>query len=163
VAPELLPSSPTFEEARMRRARWTLLVVGLCAAGPAIARGQAADPRRQIAALEDEWIKAVVRRDAMAFNRLLAPNFVYTEDERVYTKEQLIKEITTSSDTVSGGRNEDLSVRLFGPQTAVATGWLVLQGRGAGGPFTARYRYTDTWVKFGGRWRVVAAHDYKKP
>jgi ketosteroid isomerase-like protein len=162
VAPELLPSPATFEEARMRRARWTL-VVALCALGPTIARGQAADPKRQIAALEDEWIKAVVRRDAMAFNRLLAPNFVYTEDDRVYTREQLIREVTTSSDTVAGGRNEDLSVRLFGPQTAVATGWLVLQGRGASGPFTVRYRYTDTWVKFGGRWRVVAAHDYKKP
>jgi ketosteroid isomerase-like protein len=164
MAPELLPGPATLEEARMRGARWALFLVAFSVVGAATARGQAAaDPKRQIAALEDEWIKAVVRRDAMAFNRLLAPNFVYTEDDRVYTREQLIREITTSSDTVTGGRNEDLSVRLFGPQTAVVTGWLVLQGRGAGGPFTVRYRYTDTWVKFGGRWRVVAAHDYKKP
>jgi ketosteroid isomerase-like protein len=146
----------------MRHARLFLLIAVVGVSSPAA--GQAApNPKRQIAALEDEWIKAVVRRDAMAFNRLLAPDFVYTEDDRVYTREQLIREITTSSDTVAGGRNEDLMVRVYGNHTAVATGWLVLEGRGASGPFTVRYRYTDTWVKFGGRWRVVGAHDYKKP
>src|SRR4051812_20949580 len=101
----------------------------------------------QIRQLEDDWIKAVIARDAAAFNRLLAPNFVYTEDDRVYTKEQLIKEVTTSTDTVTSGQNEDLAVRVFGGNTAIATGWLVLSGRGANGPFTVRYRYTDTWVR----------------
>jgi ketosteroid isomerase-like protein len=147
----------------MRRARWSLLLGALWVLGPSISGAQTASAKRQIATLEDEWIKAVIRRDAMAFNRLLAPDFVYTEDDRVYTKEQLIKEVTTTSDTVTSGRNEDLSIRVYGNHTAVVTGWLVLEGRGAGGPFTVRYRYTDSWVKFGARWRVVAAQDYKKP
>jgi ketosteroid isomerase-like protein len=147
----------------MRRSRLLVFLLALWAFGPSSTGAQATTAKRQIAALEDEWIKAVVRRDAMAFNRLLAPDFVYTEDDRVYTKEQLIKEVTTSSDTVTSGRNEDLSVRVYGNHTAVATGWLVLEGRGAGGPFTVRYRYTDTWVKFGARWRVVSAQDYQKP
>lgn len=147
----------------MRRARFFVLLVALWAFGPSSTGAQATNAKRQIAALEEDWIKAVVRRDAAAFNRLLAPAFVYTEDDRVYTKEQLIKEVTTSSDTVTSGRNEDLSVRVYGNHTAVATGWLVLEGRGAGGAFTVRYRYTDTWVKFGPLWRVVAAQDYKKP
>ena len=145
----------------MRRIGWSFLLL-LIVTTPADLAGQNAAVKRQIAALEDDWIKAVVRRDAMAFNRLLAPDFVYTEDDRVYTREQLIKEITTGSDTVTAGVNEDLTVRVFG-NIAVATGWLVLRGRGAGGPFEARYRYTDSWVKLGGRWRVVAAQDYKKP
>lgn len=147
----------------MRRARWSLLLAALWVLGPSLSSAQTGNAKRQIAVLEDDWIRAVVRRDAAAFNRLLATDFVYTEDDRVYTKEQLIKEVTTSSDTVTSGRNEDLSVRVYGNHTAVATGWLVLEGHGAGGAFTARYRYTDTWVKFGPRWRVVAAQDYKKP
>ena len=121
--------------------------------------------KRQIATLEEEWIQAVIKRDAAAFNRLLAPDFVYTEDDRVYTKAQLINEVVTGSDTVTAGRNEDLVVRVHG-NTAIATGWLVLIGRGAKGPFERRFRYTDTWQRAGAggaRWRVIAAQDYLKP
>jgi ketosteroid isomerase-like protein len=145
----------------MRRARWSLLVA-LFLFGPTYLTAQTATAKRQIAALEEEWIKAVIRRDAGAFNRMLASDFVYTEDDRVYNKDQLIKEATTGSDTVTSGRNEDLVVRVHG-NTAVATGWLILIGRGSSGPFERRYRYTDTWLKMGGRWRVIAAQDYLKP
>ena len=85
-----------------------------------------------------------------------------TEDDHVVSRAQLIKDVTTGSDTVVSGRNEDLTVRVYG-NAAVATGWLIVQGRGPSGPSEVRYRYTDTWAKLGGRWRIVAAHDYKKP
>lgn len=139
----------------------SLLVVGL----GRVAEGQnVAAAKRRIAALEDAWVQAVIKRDAAAFNRLLAPDFVYSEDDRLYTKAQLIAEVTTGTDTVTAGRNEDLVVRIHG-QTAIATGWLVLVGRGAKGPFERRYRYTDTWQRVGNsnNWRVIAAHDYLKP
>jgi ketosteroid isomerase-like protein len=141
-----------------------VLVAGLLIAGvgrPAAAQSEAV--KRRIATLEEAWIQAVIKRDAAAFNRLLAPGFVYTEDDRVYSKTQLIKEVTTGSDTVTSGRNEDLVIRVHG-NTAIATGWLVLIGRGASGSFERRYRYTDTWQRSSdGSWRVIAAQDYLKP
>ncbi len=149
----------------MHPTRWSLLFAAVLCALPASASAQGVvGPKRQITQLEEAWIAAVIKRDSAAFDRLLAPNFVYTEDDRVYTKAQLIREVTKSTDTVTAGRNEDLVVRVYGT-TAVATGWLVLSGRGPRGPFEVRYRYTDTWVRMGGgnRWRVVAAQDYKKP
>lgn len=147
----------------MRTTRWLLVLLALTVVAPSGVRAQnLAATKRQIAALEEDWIKALIARDATAFNRLLAPGFVYTEDDRVYSKDQLIKEVTTGTDTVTAGRNEDLAIRVYG-NTAIATGWLILSGRGAGGPFEVRYRYTDTWMKNGPRWRVVAAQDYKKP
>ena len=127
--------------------------------GPAASQTAA---KREIATLEEDWIKAVIRRDAGAFNRLLAPEFVYTEDDRVYDKDQLIREVTRGADTVTSGRNEDLVVRVYG-NTAIATGWLVLIGHSNGRHFERRYRYTDTWVRTAGRWRVIAAQDYLKP
>lgn len=145
----------------MRRIAWMIPVALLLATSGSAAQSASAT-RRQIAELEDQWVRAVVRRDAAAFNRLLHPAFVYTEDDRVYTREQLIKEVTTGTDTVTSGENEDLRVRLFGG-TAIATGCLVLRGRGASGAFTRRYRYTDTWLRTDGRWRVIAAADYLKP
>ena len=147
----------------MRLLRWVLVAAILGMVRPESGYAQTlAATKRQIAALEEDWIKAVVNRDAAAFDRLLAPSFVYTEDDRVYTKAQLIKEVTTGSDTVTSGRNEDLTVRVYG-NTAVATGWLILVGRGASGPSERRYRYTDTWLRSGNRWRVIAAQDNLKP
>ena len=54
-------------------------------------------------------------------------------------------------------------VHAFGPTTAIVTGWLVMRGRGPSGAFDRRYRFTDTWVKSGGKWRIVAAQDYLAP
>lgn len=141
------------------------LVLGLVIATvPVAATAQAslAATKKRIAELEDAWVQAVIKRDAAAFDRLLAPTFVYTEDDRVYSRAELIREMTAGMDTVKSGRNEDLTVRVYG-NTAIATGGLILAGRGAKGAFERRYRYTDTWQKSGNTWRVIAAHDYLKP
>jgi ketosteroid isomerase-like protein len=55
-----------------------------------------------------------------------------------------------------------MRVHTFG-STAAVTGWLVVRGRGAQGPFERRYRFTDTWALLRGRWRIVAAQDYLVP
>ena len=147
----------------MHSRRWLMVCVTLVMFAPAAVQSQTlAATKRRITELEEEWIRAVINRDARAFDRLLAPGFVYTEDDRVYTKAQLIKEVTTGTDTVVSGRNEDLVVRIYG-NTAIATGWLVLAGRNPSGRFERRYRYTDTWLRTGNTWRVIAAQDYLKP
>jgi ketosteroid isomerase-like protein len=124
--------------------------------------GRSADARA-ILALEEQWAKAVVRRDGATFRRLLAPGFVYTENERMMSRDELLREIVSGSDTVTEAVNEGLEVHAFGPSAAVVTGWLTLRGRGASGPFDRRFRFTDSWVKSGGRWRIVAAQDYLIP
>jgi ketosteroid isomerase-like protein len=146
----------------MRAGQWFMLVTALCSSAAGVAPSQAPDAKRLIAGLEDDWIKAVIKRDSSAFNRLLTSDFVYTENDHLVTRAQLIKDVLTTSDTVTSGRNEDLTVRVH-DNTAIATGWLILVGRSGGTPFERRYRYTDTWVNSGGRWRVQAAHDYLKP
>lgn len=117
---------------------------------------------RQLRRLEEEWIRAVVQRDGPAFRRLLLPSFVYTENALVMTRDELIREVTTGTDTVASGANEDMKVIIHG-NTGVVTGILVLRGRGKDGPFERRFRYTDTWVRSEGRWRVLAAQDYLLP
>lgn len=117
---------------------------------------------RTLFALEEDWTRALVQRDGATFDRLLAPQFVYTENDQVTTKEELIRAVVSGPDTVESAGNEDMRAYVYG-NTAVVTGWLVMRGRGAGGPFTRRFRYTDTWLKRDGRWRVIAAHDYLVP
>ena len=130
---------------------------------------QAQQPKQSVSAdqravleLEEAWAKAVVKRDAATFKRLLAPGFTYTEDARIQTGEELTRDIVTGTDTVTEARNEELETRTF-DNTMIVTGWLVMRGRGGGKPFERRYRFTDTWVKRGGHWQIVAAQDYLVP
>src|SRR5262245_48660237 len=114
---------------------------------------------RAVLDLEEAWAKAVVKRDAATFKRLLAPGFVYTEDDRVQNGEQLTRDIVSGTDTVIEARNEELKTRTF-DNTMIVTGWLIMKGRSGGKPFEHRYRFTDTWLKRGGQWQIIAAQDY---
>jgi len=117
---------------------------------------------RTVLDLEEAWAKGVVKRDAATFKRLLAPGFVYTEDDRVQTGDQLTQDIISGADTVTEARNEQLQTRAF-DNAMIVTGWLVMQGHDGGKPFTRRYRFTDTWLKRSGQWQIIAAQDYLVP
>ena len=129
-----------------------LLVAVLCVAAP-----QDADTRALLR-LEDDWARALVKRDTVVFARLLAAGFVYTEDDKMMDRATVLHEVGSGSDTVTAAHNEDMQVHRFGA-TALVTGWLIVQGR-SNGSFDRRYRFTDTWVKRRGRWQIVGAQDY---
>ena len=112
--------------------------------------------------LEDDWALGLTHRDAALFRRLLANGFVYSEDDRTVGRDEVLRDIVAGPDTVETAHNEDMKVHRFGT-TAVVTGWLLVAGHGPKGPFSHRYRFTDTWVRREGRWQIVAAHDYLVP
>jgi ketosteroid isomerase-like protein len=113
---------------------------------------------------EDGWTDALVKRDAAYFRRMLAPGFVYTEDAKLMSRDDVLRDAVSSTDTVTASRNEDMVVHRAGPVTAVVTGILVVEGRSSGKRFVHRYRFTDTWVKNdAGQWQIVAAQDYLIP
>lgn len=118
---------------------------------------------RTLLQLENNWASALVKRDRGTFERLLADGFVYTENDQLMDRATVLNSIVAGADTVMLARNDSMVVHRYGPATAVVTGWLVVAGRGATGEFEHRYRFTDTWVKRGGRWQIVAAQDYLKP
>src|SRR3989442_11968151 len=98
---------------------------------------------RALLRLEDEWASALVKRDRVAFERLLADGFVYTENDQMMDRTAVLNSVVAGSDTVVAARNDSMAVRRFGPTTAVVTGWLIVGGRGADGAFRRRYRFTD--------------------
>jgi ketosteroid isomerase-like protein len=148
----------------MKPTRLLAAVISLVIVAPSLAAQQRTrtPDERAVLDLEEAWAKAVVKRDGATFKRLLAPGFVYTEDARVMTGEELTREVVSGTDTVTEARNEQLRTHPFG-NTMVVTGWLVLRGRSGGKPFERRFRYTDTWVKRNGQWQIVAAQDYLLP
>jgi ketosteroid isomerase-like protein len=140
-----------------------VLLVAALASGQLAAQSVRSPPNsdeRTLLRLEDSWASALVRRDGATFRRLLADGFVYSENDRTSTREEVLRDI--GAETVTAAHNEDMRVHRFGT-TAVVTGWLVVRGHGPGGPFDRRYRFTDTWVRRNGNWQIVAAHDYIAP
>jgi Domain of unknown function (DUF4440) len=111
--------------------------------------------------LEDQWTTALVKRDTHTFDRLLAPNFVYTENAAVMNRGDVIKSVT-GPDKVEWARNEGMKVHDFG-DVQVITGVLHLKGKGTKGAFDRRYQFTDTWQRRNGRWQIIAAQDYLIP
>lgn len=124
----------------------------LCAQQPRVST------TRIVTALEEDWARGVVRRDTALFERMLHPRFVYTEDSVVMNKAAVIESIR-EGDRVERAGNSDMVVHDFG-ETAVVTGILRLEGKTASGRFDRRYRFTDTWQRTSGRWRIIAAQDY---
>jgi ketosteroid isomerase-like protein len=112
--------------------------------------------------LENQWTTALINRDARTFDQLLASNFVYTENNEVMSRGDVIKSVN-GSDRVTWARNEGMKLHDFG-DVQVITGVLHLKGTGnKGAAFDKRYRFTDTWQKQSGRWRIIAAQDYLIP
>jgi hypothetical protein len=147
-----------------RRSLALLALIGLQATSALAQRGPSgADPdSRRLRELEDSWATALVKRDGAAFQRLLAQGFVYTEGDKLMTRDDVLRDVTSGPDTVTAAHNEGMAPRRFGT-TGIVTGWLIVRGRSAGKPFEHRYRFTDTWVKRNGDWQIVAAQDYLMP
>jgi hypothetical protein len=117
----------------------------------------------ELVRIENALAAGLVKRDSALFNKYLASKFVYTENDVLIRRDEMLKTLTTGSDTVRAARNEGMEVHEFGATTAAVTGWLIVEGRGKGGIFTHRYRFTDTWVKRKAGWQLSAAQDYLAP
>src|SRR4051812_41094936 len=79
---------------------------------------------QQLLRTEDGWAAALVKRDAAYFRRNLAPGFVYTEDAKLMTRDQVLRDAVSTTDTVTAARNEGMVVHEAGASTAVVTGFL---------------------------------------
>ena len=153
---------------RRQRARlWTATVLASMLVAPVGAQTNRvpAKPAARSSAvplqLENQWTAALVARDARTFERLLAPDFVYTENASVMSRSDVIGSVN-GPDTVQWARNEGMKMRDFG-DVQIVTGILHLRGRGKGGAFDRRYQFTDTWQRRNAGWQIIAAQDYLIP
>lgn len=146
-----------------------LLIVVLASSAISAAGGQMAPPVRMtqdeaniitLTRLEDALASALVRRDRAAFERMLAPRFVYSEDGRTLSRADYLRLTRARGDTIIEARTDSLEIHVFG-STGVVTGWLIMTGRGAAGPFHRRHRFTDVWVPRSGSWQLVAGHAHR--
>lgn len=115
-----------------------------------------------IVKLENDFANAVVNRDEAAINKLISEDFIYTENEKMYSRSEVIQSFLSATDTIESAYNEELEVHLY-DETAIVTGWLYINGKSSGTDFKRKYRFTDIWYYKNGYWQIIAAQDYLLP
>ena len=141
------------------------MLLAAAACGVSNAR-QAAAPQltkaeEEVRKLERQWLDAYEQNDAEAMERIVADDFVITFPEgSMQTKPQLMKMIKAPRRPDRPRmkfRTEDVQSRAYG-DTVILTGRVISEYEREGKAVREQSRYTDTYVRRGGRWQVVASH-----
>ena len=113
---------------------------------------------KAVAALEEQWLKALNTNNPDLLTPLLADNFVSTSaDSKVTGKAEAVAEVKTFVKNTA--MNTEIKVIVYG-STAIAYGILKAKTDDATGKtIELNIRWTDTWVKMSnGKWQCVASH-----
>jgi ketosteroid isomerase-like protein len=111
-----------------------------------------------IRSMELKWTESYKHRQVMILSTLLADDFVITiEDGSTYSKTGYISHSAEPGTKVEVAEMSDLKVRMHG-NTAIVTGAYHEQGESNGKRYEYHDRFTDVWMKAGGKWQVVASH-----
>jgi ketosteroid isomerase-like protein len=140
----------------MLKGALAVLLAASAVSGPATDR--TAD-RAAIIAGEKAWGQAFVKGDLAAVRRLLADDFHgIAADGTAYGKAQTIAEIRAGP-RITSDRVQPIAVYFYG-DTAI-----IQAHEHVNGPLPEAHPsdgvFTDTWIKRGGQWQIVAAHDMK--
>jgi ketosteroid isomerase-like protein len=122
----------------------------------------AANAGQSLKDAEHQWNEALKIRDKDTLSRILDDQFIFTGDEgHVADRTQYI-DAAIQAIKVESYSLEDMTVRVHGDTGVVAgrwTGKFTAGGKDASGEF----RFTDTFVRRLGRWRVVASQYARIP
>jgi ketosteroid isomerase-like protein len=119
------------------------------------------DVEQELKGLENEWLSSYLRGDKHTFDRIVADDFTRTDESGKFAtkaEERALVQAPPASVNASL-TNEDVQVRVYG-NSAIVTGRIVSKVQGS---FNFQSRFTDTFIKRGGRWQVVARHYSRVP
>jgi ketosteroid isomerase-like protein len=108
--------------------------------------------------MEMQLTDAYKHRQVEVFAPMLDEDFVITfEDGSTYSKTGYLSYSVTTSTRVDQVEMTDLKIRMHG-NTAIVTGTYHERGQDKNGPYDSHDRFTDVWMKKGGKWVMIAAH-----
>jgi steroid delta-isomerase-like uncharacterized protein len=118
-----------------------------------------ADAKQQVLDLEQEWVAAEHKHDAVTLRRILDDKFLASFGAgKPDDKEAFIREIVNGDiDPTESQTLTDRTVIADG-DTAVVVGTDTERGTRNGAAYTAVYRYTVTYIRRHGQWVALAEH-----
>ena len=120
----------------------------------------AAGAEKELTAVDSQFVNAVVKNDRAKLGRLYADDYFCIHSNGVAkTKAQELASSAAVAWTES--HTDEVKARIYG-DVGIVTGRLALSGSAEGFAPGAR-RYTDIYVKRGGRWEVVGCQSTLVP
>ena len=108
--------------------------------------------------IDATWNSLRLEPDVEGLERLLRDDWVLTHsDGRVQDKADYLRELSSRTRANQAIGNQEVEIRLHG-DTAVVTGTSVQSGTSNGQPWSGRFRFTRTWIRREGEWRMIASH-----
>ena len=103
----------------------------------------------------DAWDVAIVRKDAAKVEANLSDDFLHIDvNGNMADKEQFMAAILSPDLVMKPYVVDEFTLRVFG-DTALVHGATVMTGTYKGVPFRSHYRFTDTYFREAGEWRLV--------
>ena len=121
------------------------------------------DQTNAVLQTERELCTAYLKGDTDAIARGVMEDYTLTNSTgEITTRTEDIEEAKKNDPKYEVFENHDMKVRVHG-DTAVVTGRTHTKGISDGKSFDSEFQFTDTFVKNGGRWRLLAGHVSKLP
>jgi hypothetical protein len=121
--------------------------------------GQTSDATtRSLIDLENRWVGALMKSDAMTLDTIFADTYVDTDEQSHRNDKQGVLSVLKSGELkMVSVKLSDMHVYVYG-DAAVVTGTAAQVGNFGGQPLTPKIVFTDTFVRQNMRWRAVASH-----
>ena len=121
------------------------------------------EDRAALMAAEAALCQAFEDGDVEALRRGLTEDFTLVDSRgKVTGLAENLAEVAAREPFYEVFRNHGQQVRLLG-DTALVVGITSIRGRAGGDAFEADFRFTGTWVRRDGRWRLAASHASRIP
>lgn len=164
--PKTLTMKPLFRNNTLRwlllgwLALWSFLPFG-CKENKAKPSSPLSKKASQIINLENNWLGAFKIADTVALKNLLTDDFQLTlETGQHYHRAALFAALGANTWGISTyqQRTSDLEIAFFNQYTAVLSGVLIRDFLEENGQTTLRLRFTDTYIRQRGKWKLAASH-----
>lgn len=105
--------------------------------------------------MNDEWVKALVRRDGETLSRIMAEDFLFAYPLEGDDRDQFVSDVVAGELVVEHLNRENLRVRIWGA-TAVVTGHDSAKWFYKGREFSGHYKIIHVYACRDEEWRLVA-------
>ena len=136
---------------------------------PVIRTNAATDNKKQdeqtLIEIERQWAAAYVSGDVDKLSSLFSPDYIQTNTRGVVTgKTEEVGDLRSGGFHYQNFDTTDMKVQLYG-DAAVVTGLIYLKGvdKKSGKTIEGYMRMTDTFIRQGGKWQVVASQTTAMP
>lgn len=109
---------------------------------------------QELRRMNEEWVKALVNRDAATLSRIMADDFIFNYPMEGDDKEQFISDVRSGDLSVPSMDRENVEVRIYG-STAVLTGRDTAHWIYKGRHIEGQYRTIHVYAERDGHWQLV--------